>query len=171
MKIRLTIVARLARTFSRQMSIQRLPLLCFGLALASSANIAAADARVVVHEVKISGPTIVAFVPSEVQGQKDDGTIEGIAHTQFALQDTAKCLGSKKVTFRFLFADRLVVRNGTKKTTIKVGQLGQGFGSILVEPRRAAKVVYSEDGPSTLQSLLPRAAFEYWYAQGCKDVG
>ena len=153
------------------MSLPHFPLLCLGIALAVSGNVAAADDRVVVSEAKISGPTIIAFVPSEVQGQKDDGAIEGVAHTNFALQDTAKCLGSKKVEFQFLFVDRLVVRNGTTRTTFEVGQMGQGFGAILVEPGRPAKVVYSEDGPSTLQFLLPRAAFEYWHAQACKDAG
>ena len=156
---------------SRQMRLPHFSLLCLGLALAVSARIAAADGRAIVSEVKISRPTIIAFVPSEVQGQKDDGAIEGVAHTQFALQDTAKCLGSKTVKFQFLFVDRLVVRDGTKHTTFEVGQLGQGFGAILVEQGRPAKVVYSEDGPSTLQFLLPRAAFEYWHAQACKDAG
>jgi hypothetical protein len=125
----------------------------------------------VASEARISGPTVIAFVPSEVQGQEDDGSTEGIAHTRFALQDTAKCLGSKKVKFQFLFVDRLVVRNGSKRTTFEVGQLGQGFGAVLVEPGRPAKVVYSVDGPSTLQFLLPQAAFEYWHVQACKDAG
>ena len=146
-------------------------LLSLSLALTCGAETVVAAPSIVVRTVNISGPTIVAFVPSATQRQKDDGAIEGVAHTQFALQDTEKCLGNKKVSFRFLFADRLVVRNGVEKTTIQVGALGQGFGAVLIEPRRSAKIVFSVDGPSTLQSLIPRAAFEYWNIQACKDVG
>lgn len=152
------------------MILLRFVLLCLGSALAVSASVDAADGRLVVHEAKISGPTIIGFVPSEVQGQKDDGAIKGIAHTQFALNDAAKCLGNKKVKVHFVFADRLLARSSTKRITFEVAQLGQGFGAILVEPGRPAKVVYSEDGPSTLQFLMPRAAFEYWHAQACKDA-
>lgn len=142
-----------------------------GLALSVSLHVAVASPRLVEKKTTASGPTIIAFAPSEVEGQRDDGAIEGVAHTQFAMQDTAKCLSPKKVTFQFWFADRLVVRSRNKTTTFEVGKLGQGFGAILIEPGRPPKVVYSTDGPSTLQFLLPQAAFELWHAKGCKDVG
>ena len=146
---------------------------CLGLCLALSVSlhVDAATPRLVLKETTVSGPTIIAFAPSEVEGQKDDGSIEGVAHTQYAMQDTAKCLRPKKVAFQFWYADRLVVRSGTKTTSFEVGKLGQGFGAILIEPGRKTKVVYSKDGPSTLQFLLPQAAFELWHAEGCKDVG
>ena len=145
--------------------------LWFGLALSVSLQVGAATPRLVEKKTTASGPTIIAFAPSEVEGQKDDGSIEGVAHTQYAMQDTAKCLSPKKVAFQFWFADRLVVRSGNKTTTFEVGKLGQGFGAILIEPGHPPKVVYSIDGPSTLQYLLPQAAFELWHAKGCKDVG
>ena len=141
------------------------------LALLISLQVAEATPRLIQKKITVSGPTIIAFVPSEVQGQKDDGSIEGVAHTQFALQDTAKCLSPKKVNFQFWFVDRLVIRVGDRTTTFEVGKLGQGFGAILIDPGRPPKVVYSTDGPSTLQYLLPHAAFELWHAKGCKDVG
>lgn len=153
------------------MTSPSLSFLWLGLALSISLHVAAATSRPVEKKTATSGPTIIAFAPSEVEGQKDDGAIEGVAHTQFALQDTAKCLSPKKVAFQFWFADRLVVRTGNKTTTFDVGKLGQGFGAILIEPGRPPKIVYSTDGPSTLQFLLPQAAFELWHAKGCKDVG
>jgi hypothetical protein len=153
------------------MTMPSLSYLGIGLALSVSLHVASATPRLVEKKTTATGPTIIAFAPSEVEGQKDDGSIEGVAHTQFAMQDTAKCLSPKKVTFQFWFADRLVVRTGNKTTTFEVGKLGQGFGAILIEPGRPPKVVYSTDGPSTLQFLLPQAAFELWHAKGCKDVG
>ncbi len=145
--------------------------LALGLALSVTLDVDAATPRPVQKETTVSGPTIIAFAPSEVEGLKDGGSIEGVAHTQYAMQDTAKCLSPKKVAFQFWFADRLVVRSGTKSTTFEVGKLGQGFGAILIDPGRPPKVVYSKDGPSTLQFLLPQAAFELWHAKACKDVG
>ena len=140
-------------------------------ALSVSLQLAEAAPRLVQKKTTVSGPTVIAFAPSEVEGQKDDGSVEGVAHTQYAMQDTAKCLRPKKVAFQFWFADRLVVRSGKMTTTFEVGKLGQGFGAILIEPGRPPKVVYSTDGPSTLQFLLPQAAFELWHVKGCKDVG
>jgi hypothetical protein len=153
------------------MTVPSLSYLGLGLTLAVSLHVAAATPRLAQKKTTASGPTIIAFAPSEVEGQKDDGSIEGVAHTQYAMQDTAKCLRPKKVAFQFWFADRLVVRSGNSTTTFEVWKLGQGFGAILIEPGRPPKVVYSTDGPSTLQFLLPQAAVEFWHAKGCKDVG
>jgi hypothetical protein len=130
-----------------------------------------ATAEPVVRTVPVAGPTIIAFVPSEVRDQKDEGSIEGVAHVQFAMQDTAKCLGTKQVKFEFEFADTIVLKSGNQSTTIQVGSLGQGFGAVLAEPGRQAKVVFTEIGPSTLLYLLPRAAAEYWHVEACKTDG
>lgn len=146
-------------------------LLFVSATFALGTHFADAKGRVIVSEARVSGPTIIAFAPSEVQGQNDDGAIEGVAHTNFAMQDTAKCLGAKKVELQFLFVDRLVVVTVKKRTTFQVGRMGQGFGAVLVQPGRPARVVYSEDGPSTLQYLLPNAAAEYWKVPACNDAG
>lgn len=151
----------------RQLTI---PSIRFLLALLVSFHVDAFAAEVLQKEITISGPTIIAFVPVDTKGQQDDGSIEGIAHMHYAMQDTCKCLSPKKVAFQFWFADRLVIHSGLGQTTFEVGKFGQGFGAILVEPGRTAKVVFSVDGPSTLQYLLPQAAFEYWQASGCKNV-
>ena len=161
----------LKKGVSQHMSLPSLSFMGIGLALSVSLQVAAATPRLVEKKTTASGPTIIAFAPSEVEGQKDDGSIEGVAHTQYAMQDTAKCLSPKKVAFQFWFADRLVVRSGNKTTTFEVGKLGQGFGAILIESGRPPKVVYSTVSPSTLQFLLPQAAFELWHVKGCKDVG
>lgn len=142
----------------------------FCLTLLVSFHVDAFAAGLVQKETSISGPTIIAFAPPETQEQKDEGSIEGVAHTQYAVQDTAQCLSPKKVAFQFWFADRLVIRSDKSRSQFEVGQLGQGFGAILIEPGRSAKVVHSEDGPSTLNWLLTQAAFEYWHAKGCKNV-
>jgi hypothetical protein len=133
--------------------------------------VAQAGPHKAVRTVKVTGPVVIGFAPLDVEGQKDDGSIEGVAHTNFALQDTDKCLRPKKVKFEFWFADTIVLLDGGHRTTFTTNKMGQGFGAILVEPGRKAKVVFSENGPSTLQWFVPNAAYEYWNASGCKDVG
>lgn len=132
---------------------------------------ARAGPRAPVQIVKVTGPVVIGFAPLEVDGQKDDGSIEGVAHTNFALQDTVKCLRPKKVKVEFWFADTIMLVDKGQRATFATSKMGQGFGAILVQPGRKAKVVFSENGPSTLQWLLPNAAFEFWNAPRCKDAG
>ena len=66
------------------------------LTLLVSFHVDAFAAGLVQKETSISGPTIIAFAPPETEGQKDEGSIEGVAHMQYAMQDTAKCLSPKK---------------------------------------------------------------------------
>ena len=152
------------------MTYPSLSYLGFCLPLLVTFQVDAFAAGSVKKETSIFGPTIITFAPPETEGQKNDSSIEGVAHTQYAMQDTAKCLRPKKVAFQFWFADRLVIRSGKTRIKFEVGQLGQGFGAVLIEPGRSAKVVHSEDGPSTLKWLLPHAAFEYWHAKECESV-
>lgn len=153
------------------MALSSLAHLGICLALSVSLHVAAATLRLVDKKTTLSGPAIIVFAPSELEGQKDDGAIQGVAHMHYAMEDTAKCLSPKKVTFQFWFADHLIVRIGDKITTFEVGKLGQGFGAVLIEPGLPPKVVYSTEGPSTLQFLLPQAAFELWHIKVCKKVG
>lgn len=124
-----------------------------------------------VHTVHVTGPTVIGYVPSDTQSQRDDGSVEGIAHTRFALEDTNACLGRGRVKFEFVFADRIVVVNGKQSASLQVNKMGQGFGAVLVKPGRKPKVVFAEQGPSTLQYLLPNAASAYWAEPNCKQDG
>lgn len=124
-----------------------------------------------VHTVHVTGPTVIGYVPSDTQSQRDDGSVEGIAHTRFALEDTNACLGRGKARFEFVFADRIIVVNGKQSASLQVNKMGQGFGAVLVEPNRKLKIVVAEQGPSTLQYLLPSAASAYWSAPKCKQDG
>ncbi len=136
------------------------------VALAGSGH---ADQKV--HTVHVTGPTVIGYVPSDTQSQRDDGSVEGIAHTMFALEDTNACLGRGRVRFEFVFADRIVVVNGKQSASLQVNKMEQGFGAVLVEPGRKLKVVFAEQGPSTLQYLLPNAASAYWAEPKCKQDG
>jgi hypothetical protein len=96
----------------------------------------------IVHKtMAITGPTIIAVLPSEVQQQQDPGDTEAMAHVQFALEDTNKCLGAGRVRLDLVFADQVIIQDRASTQTILVRDLGQGVGAVLVEPGREAKVV------------------------------
>lgn len=118
--------------------------------------------------VEIAGPTIIAFLPVEAEQAGYEGAAEAVAHVRFALADTRQCLGGKMVQTTTVFADRLTIRDGAKQRTIELGKLGQGIGAVLAEPGRPENIVYTEVGASSLQYLLPQAAFEYWQQAACK---
>ena len=113
--------------------------------------------------------TIVAFVPPEVRTARDDGSINAAAHLSYAVEDTLKCLQPMKLSVKFLYADRIALRNGGNLEVLQVHQMGQAVGAFLIEPGRKAQTIYSVAGPSTLQYLLPRAASKYWLVKACKQ--
>jgi hypothetical protein len=92
-----------------------------------------------------------------------------VAHVQFALEDTNKCLGAGPVRLALVFADQVIIQDRVSPQTIRLTDLGQGGGAVLVEPGREAKVVSTKVGPSVLQHLLPAAAFGYWGEPACRN--
>lgn len=140
-----------------------------GLLFAICASTVPAAQPPKVATVDVHDRMIIAFVPSDFQGADDDGSIEGAAHLRFAVEDTYKCLQPARVSVAFLYADRVSLRNGANSEMLEVTNMGQAVGAILVEPGRMAQVVFSVDGPSTLQYLLPQAASRYWDVEGCKQ--
>jgi hypothetical protein len=141
--------------------------------LAAMALIALADVALPaprhVESVRVTGPTLVAFFPYEFKDSNDEGAIEGAAHLGFAIEDTIKCLQPKKVKVYFLYADVVVLTGTHVQERFAVHRLGQGVGAVLVEPSQKGKVVFSVEGPSTLQFLLPQAAAQYWNAAACRE--
>ena len=135
---------------------------------AVAASVHAAEEILTFH---INARFIIGYAPPDTQSQNDDGSIEGVAHTRFALDDTEACLGQGKVKFELVFADQIIVVDGEQKFAFQVSKLGQGFGAVLAEPGREPKVVFSEEGPSTLQYLVPNAASAYWGEPRCKQDG
>jgi hypothetical protein len=116
---------------------------------------------------EVLGRSIIAFVPPTLKNSEDEGAIEGVAHLRFAVEDTYKCLQPMQIAVKFLYADQVSLRNGANSQVVQVHLLGQAVGAILVEPGRSAETVFSVNGPSTLQFLLPQAASKYWQVKAC----
>lgn len=121
------------------------------------------------ESVEVRDRTIIAFVPPELKKAQDDGSIEAAAHLSYAVEDTYKCLQPMKLSVKFLYADRVALRNGSNSEVLQVHRMGQAVGAILIEPGRKALAIYSVEGPSTLQYLLPQAASKYWLTKACEQ--
>lgn len=130
------------------------------------ADVAAAGE--VSRTVEIDAATLIAFAPPLTREADDEGSVEALAHLQFAVEDTRKCALPRKIAVTLVHADVIVLRNGATSESVPVHAMGQAIGGILVEPGKAPRVVVSQDGPSTLQELLPAAAATYWHAEGCR---
>lgn len=117
----------------------------------------------------VRGHMIIAFLPPEVSDAQDDGSIEAAAHISYALKDTYKCLEPMKPSVRLVYADRVTIGNVGFSEVLRVRSMGQAVGAILVEPARKSHAVFSVDGPSTLQYLLPQAASKYWQVKACEQ--
>lgn len=121
------------------------------------------------QQVEVRARSIVAFAPSELKDSEEEGAIEAVAHLRFAVEDTYKCLQPMKLSVSFYYADRIALRSGKVRELLQVHQLGQAVGAVIVEPGRKPVVIYSTEGPSTLQHLLPQAAAKYWGVKACEQ--
>ncbi len=121
------------------------------------------------QQVEVRARSIIAFAPSDLKDSEEEGAIEAVAHLRFAIEDTYRCLQPMKLTISFYYADRIALRAGKRRELLQVHQLGQAVGAVIVEPGRKPEVVYSTDGPSTLQYLLPQAAAKYWGIKACEQ--
>ncbi len=125
--------------------------------------------RLHTEEVRVKGPTIIAFVPSDSKNSQEEGAIEGAAHLRFAITGTPKCVSPLRPKVYLLYADVISVQNGRNSRRFEAHRLGQSVSAILVEPGRGPEVTYSVEGPSTLQYLLRQAAHSYWAAIECRQ--
>lgn len=141
----------------------------FGVALFLSLGAGAASAAEISRTFEIDSATLIVFAPPFAEKATDEGSMEAVAHLQFAAEDTQRCMRPKKLKVALLYADVIVIRNGAATESLAVHDRGQALGGILVAPGRKAKLVVSQIGPSTLQQLLPEAAAEYFRAAGCKN--
>jgi hypothetical protein len=121
------------------------------------------------QQVEVRARSIIAFAPSKLKDSKEDGAVEAVAHLRFAVEDTYRCLQPMKLSVSFFYADRIALRTGKTSEILQVHQLGQAVGAVIVEPGRKPEVIYSTDGPSTLQLLLPQAAAKYWGLKACEQ--
>ncbi len=100
----------------------------------------------------------------------DDGVIEGTAHLSYALEDTDTCLKKSGITAQISLetASTLVVKeNGHTRRIVLSKSWPKAVGVYLFKPGAPARVIYAENGPSSLMMKVPQAAAEYFPAPAC----
>ncbi len=147
-------------------------MLCLWLAAcaspASAPAAASAPGAAVEVQRTLAGPTVYALLPPEARDASVEGVAEARAHVRFALADTRQCLGALPHRLETVFADRLVVVDGTRRQAFAPDPLGPGIGAVLIEPGRDGVMVQSMVGASALSHQLRQAAFDYWRAPACR---
>jgi hypothetical protein len=127
-----------------------------------------ATAGEITRTFQVTGPTIIGFLPPEIENGGANGEDEAIAHVLFALDDTAVCLRRyRALKMQTIFADRLIVRDGAKSHTVVLNK-GQGIGAVLLRPGKAPRTVFAAEGASTLIQTLPNEAVTF-YGRKCAN--
>lgn len=137
------------------------------VAAASSAS-PAGPAPVAAAALRISGPTLIAVRPPAASMAGQEGADEALAHLEFALADTRRCLGAKRVRFENVEGERVTISDRRGTQTVDFGIVDDGIGAVLAEPGRPLVVVRPTVGSSSLAHLLPQAAYAYWRVRACR---
>ena len=130
--------------------------------------ITSAEARDRVKKIRVTGPTLIAFLPPAALDRRDRSAAEAVAHVGFALEDTQKCLGNRPVDYRLIYADRLEVTLDGRRYAFELKKMGQGVGAVLLARAKAPRQIHTTIGPSSLMQMLPAAAAEYYGAPPCE---
>lgn len=124
--------------------------------------------------VVVEGPMVIGFFPPVTEQELNDpnsGAREGVAHTNWAVSDTTKCLKQSGITAvgKLLLTKTLIIKSSGSAQRIELPTTWpEAAGVYLLSPEKPPKAVYAQAGPSSLQVLAPMAAREYFQAQACE---
>ena len=116
---------------------------------------------------------IIGFFPpsTDAELRTDDGTIEGLAHLRFAIEDAVKCVAEdgKIVDAAIVLTNELIVQQGSGRRRIPLARRWpESAGAYLLAPGKDPRAVYVRDYPSTFGiTLIPEAAV-YFGAETCR---
>lgn len=109
---------------------------------------------------------VIAFLPPSMQGSQGEGATEAEALVRLTLQNTKLCLAEEDVSYRVVFAQRIVVRSREGEETFEVGDFAPLVGALLLRPHTNARILFAT-GPEALAQMLQSAASEY-FDRKCK---
>jgi len=103
---------------------------------------------------------VIAFLPSSLQ----QGALADQAHgmVESALQDTKLCLRQSNISYKTVFADRVIVRSRSGDETFELGTPSDLVGALLLRPGENARILFAGGGPEAMSRLLVPAAGEYF---------
>jgi len=134
-----------------------LPLLLTGTAIAAP-NEPGAPPTAYIEGGKAS---VVAFLPPSLEDNRESHAGQARELVRSAIRDARLCLGEAAVSFRVVFAQRIVVRLPNGDETFELGNAGL-VGALLLRPGANARILFAGGGPEAMSRLLVPAAGEYF---------
>jgi hypothetical protein len=122
---------------------------------------------VVTAYVEGSMTAVIAFLPLSMQDSQVSAAAEAQASVRLAIEDTKRCLGEDDVSYRVVFAERIVVRSPAREETFDIGYFAPLVGALLLRPGTNARILFAGGGPEALAQTLRSAASEY-FQRRCK---
>ena len=142
-------------------SSKLLPALLVLLTVSGGALPRGADEVVTTH-LEGNRAAVIAFLPPSMQDSQDKGAAEARERVRSALESAKLCLGEDTVSYRMIFADRIVVRSLGREETFEVSHFAPLVGALLVRPGWTPRILFAGGGPEALTQMLRSAASEYF---------
>jgi hypothetical protein len=138
-----------------------LPALLVLLAVSQGALPKGAEEVVTAH-VEGDKPAVIAFLPPSMQDPQLKGAAETQERVRSAIENAKLCLGEDTVSYRIVFADRIVVRSRGREETFEVSPFAPLVGALLLRPGWTPRILFAGGGPEALAQMLRAAASEYF---------
>ena len=143
-----------------------LPALLVLLAV-SQAALPKSPEEVVTANVEGDKTAVIAFLPPSIQDSRVKGAAEAQERVRSAVEDVRLCLGDDTVSYRVVFADRILVRSPGREETFEVSHFAPLVGALLLRPGWTPRILFAGGGPEALTQMLRSAASEY-FGKRCK---
>jgi hypothetical protein len=143
-----------------------LPALLVLLAISQGALPRSVEEVVTAH-LERDKTAVIAFLPPSMQDSQDKGAAEAQERVRSALESARLCLGEDTVSYRIVFADRIVVRSLGREEIFEVSPFAPLVGALLVRPGWTPRILFAGGGPEALTQMLRSAASEY-FGKRCK---
>ena len=125
------------------------------------------EEEVVTAHLEGDRDAVIAFLPPSLQDLQYKGAAEAQERVRSALESAKLCLGEDTVSYRMVFADRIVVRSLDREEIFEVSDFAPLVGALLVRPGWTPRILFAGGGPEALAQMLRSAAGEY-FRQRCK---
>ena len=131
------------------------------LAVSQAALPKSAEEVVTVH-VDGDKPAVIAFLPPSMQDSQVKEAAEAQERVRSAIESAKLCLGKDTVSYRMVFADRIVVRSLGREETFEISPFAPLAGALLLRPGWTPRILFAGGGPEALARMLRSAASEYF---------
>jgi hypothetical protein len=122
---------------------------------------------IVTANIEGNKASVVAFLPSSMEGSRDKDATEAQERVRSAIEDVKACLGEDDVSYEVVFADRIAVHSLGREEIFEISHFAPLVGALLLRPDTNPRILFAGGGPQALAQMLRSAASEY-FGKRCK---